>query len=140
MTASKPAAIVPIVEMPRHKAIAWPARERQEMAERLSALGTSINELSDARERLGLERLSSASPRSRAAAHYLLMSSKGQKALADVRAERALLVEALASFHRDTVAEARHMLGLRRQTPSCLRLCELRALFCQARLLEIVAE
>jgi hypothetical protein len=131
---------VPVVEIVRHKATAWPALDRATMQFQLEALGTSITELSDARELLGLPRLSETAPDARWAAHYLLMSSKGREALKDAVAQRATLTEALSTFSRDTLFNARHLLGIRRATHATLRLGELRALFAQARILEIAAE
>jgi hypothetical protein len=120
-----------VVAMPRHKAIAWSVADRAEMSKRLAALGTTIIELSDMRELLGMPRLSEMDPRSRWAAPYLLMSSKGRAALAQARAQRAMYTEALSHYHKDALFNARHALGLRRSTPSTLRLCELRALYLQ---------
>lgn len=131
---------LPTVTMTKHRAIAWSPAARAALAARLAPSGVTITELSDAREVLGLERLSSATPAARAAAHYLLMSSRGREALAEVRALRQLYTEALESLPRDVVAHARHRLGLRRATPSCLRLPELRAVYAEACLLLILAE
>lgn len=131
---------LPTVPMQRHKAVAWSASDRAALAVRLAPHGVSITELSDAREQLGLERLSSATPAARAAAHYLLMSSRGREALAEVRALRALYTAALLGLGAGLVAEARHRLGLRRSTPSCLRLGELRSIYAQARAMEIALE
>jgi hypothetical protein len=127
----------PAVPMVRHKAIAWPAPERAAVAKQLEAFGVTITELSDVRERCGLPRLSSTEPSVRWAAVHILRGRKGQAALAEVRAERTALIGKLRAMHRDTVFNARHLLGIRRNTPSTLRLNELRALYDQARLLEL---
>jgi hypothetical protein len=137
MVATPAAPAIPVVELVRHRAIHWSVAERAEMQRQLEPFGVSITELSDTRERCGLPRLSSTDAKVRWAAPHLLRSERGQAALADVRAERARLTEALATFHRDTVANARHLLQIRRASPSCLRLGELQALFCQCRLIEL---
>jgi hypothetical protein len=132
--------VIPVVPMPRHKAIAWPAVERAAMVRALEPFGVTLTELSDARELVGLPRLSSTDPASRWAAPHLLRGRRGQAALAAVRAQRALLVELLERHPADTVAHARHLLGLRRATPAMLRLCELQALVAQLGLLERLAQ
>lgn len=141
MTANAPSVVVPVVPFTRRAPVGarWPAAQRAALEARLAALGTGITEISDAREHLGLERLSDATPEQRAAAHYLTMSSKGRAAIKAVRELRALLTEGLASCERLAVARARALLDIRR-APSQLRLGELSALYAQARLIEIARE
>ena len=141
MTTPAPAPVVPVVPFTKRAPVGarWPAAQRADLEKRLAELGTGITELSDARERLGLERLSDATPAQRAAAHHLLASARGRAAIASVREERALLTEGLASCSRLAVAQARALLDIRRG-PAQLRLGELSALFAQARLFEIASE
>lgn len=131
---------LPVVPMPRHRAVAWPASERAAMVRALQPWGVTITELSDVRERCGLPRLSSTDPRVRWAAPHILRGTRGQEALRAIREERALLTEALASLDPGLVFNARHMLGLRRSTPSQMRLGELRATYAEARVLQIMEE
>jgi hypothetical protein len=118
--------------MPRHRALAWGGADRIKMSERLAALGCTIVELSDARELAGRPRLSESTAEQRHYAPLWLLGAAGQGYLAKARAERAMYTEALSHYHAETLYNARHALGLRRATPSCLRLCELRALYLQA--------
>lgn len=129
--------LVPVVALTRRRApTSWSTAGRAEMSKRLAALGITITELSDARERCGLARLSDAAPEARRVAHLLLLGTRGQRALAAVRAERAELAEALSTCDRKAIAEARRLLDLRRSTGQ-LRLGELRALYAQTRIVEI---
>ncbi len=135
-----PARIVPVVPMPRHRAVAWSCADRAATARRLGAMGITITEASDARELAGRPRLSESSAEQRHYAPHWFLGTTGRSWLAKARAERAFWAEALAALHPETVAQARRLLGIRRSTPSCLRLCEMRALFAQCRTLEIMAE
>jgi hypothetical protein len=129
----------PVVRLVRHRAINWPVAERIAMARKLEALGSSITELSDARERLCLCRLSVATREDRASAHQLLTTERGQRALANIRQERAMLLEALGTLPRAVVSEAVLLLRLRGGRAQW-RLGELMAVFSQARILEIERE
>jgi hypothetical protein len=130
----------PIVPMPRHRALAWSVSDRANMAKRLAELGTNITEASDARELAGRPRLSESSAEQRHYAPLWFLGAAGKAALAQARAHRALLETALATLDAGTVAEARHMLGLRRKTLSTLRLCEIAAVYSQSRVIELAAE
>lgn len=104
----------------------WPPHERAEMAARLELLGTTITELSDAREHLGLPRLSRTASPARRYAHHLLAGLRGRAAIAAVRAERARLTAQIAHPELANHAiEARRELGLR-ANPASWRLGELR--------------
>ena len=129
----------PIVSMARHKALSWSVADRANMAKKLEEIGCTITELSDVREACGLPRLSSTEARVRWAAPHILRSERGQKALESVRIERALLLEALGTLPKDTVSEAVILLRLRGGRAQW-RLCELRAAYAQARLLELELE
>ena len=131
---------IPVVPMARHRAIAWPIPERAALAARLAALGLTITEASDARELAGRPRLSESTPEQRHYSPLWFLGSTGREYLAEARTLRVLYTEALAQHHPDTVYTARRLLGLRRSTPSALRLCELSALVAQCRVVEIVAE
>lgn len=141
MTTTAPAPLVPVVSFTKRAPVGarWPAAQRAEVEKRLAALGTTITELSDTRQRLGLERLSDATPAQRAAAHHLLASTKGRAAIAAVRAERASLLEGLDATDRLDVQHARALLNVRGSL-SELRLGELRAFYAQANLCRIARE
>ena len=134
-------ATLPIVPFVKRASVGarWPAAQRAALAAKLAALGTTITELSDTRQRLGLERLSDATPAQRAAAHHLLASTKGRAAIAAVRAERASLLEGLDATDRLDVQHARALLNVRGSL-SELRLGELRAFYAQANLCRIARE
>ncbi len=135
-----PSRIVPVVPMPRHRAVAWSCADRAATARRLAALGITITEASDARELAGRPRLSESSAEQRHFAPLWFMGTTGRSWLAKARAERAFWAEALAALHPETVAQARRLLGIRRASPSALRLVEMPAIYAQARVLEIAAE
>ena len=132
---------VPLVAIERRASCAsrWSAAQRGQLAAKLAALGTTITELSDARERLGLERLSDATPAQRAAAHHLLSGARGRAALAAVRAERADLLLGLAQTDRLDVQHARALLNVRGSLAE-LRLGELRAFYSQAQICRLARE
>jgi hypothetical protein len=117
---------------------AWTPAERGELAARLRVAGTTITEVSDAREFLGLPRLSESDPVERAHVHLVVDSSAYQTAIATVRAARLELVADLERTPAKVRAAARKALGL--GETSRLRLGELRALYARVRALEIEAE
>jgi hypothetical protein len=131
---------IPVVPLQRHAAPStWTPGQRRDLADRLKRLGTTILDLSDARELLGFPRLSEASPADRAQAHHNLESPELQAALATVRDRRAYLLETLSGRDPKAVRQARSLLDLRRSTPD-LRLGELEALLDQTRIVELIAE
>jgi hypothetical protein len=139
MTTSNPAALIPVVPMTRHAAPAsWTASQRAELAERLAKVGTTITELSDARERLGFPRLSESSDWDREHAHENLESPEVQAVLVQIRLEHILLVQAIGARPQAAVRAARKLLGLRAGWN--LRLGELEALLNQTRVVELVTE
>jgi hypothetical protein len=130
-------ATFPVVPVARHAAPAsWTRGQRAALARQLEAQGVSLTECSDARERLGLPRLSEATPQARENAVRDLTNPAFRDALDRVRALRAALLAGLADC--EAVGTARALLGLR-PNPQ-LRLGELAALYAQARILEIAAE
>jgi hypothetical protein len=131
---------LPVVELVKHRAQDWTRAQRAEMSDRLAAMGTTITELSDARELAGRPRLSSSTATQRHYAPLWLLGEAGQGWLLRARSLRALLTEALASVPREDVATARHLLGLHRAAPSAWRLCELQAAYAQARHLALQRE
>lgn len=141
MVATTALVSVPLVAFERRASCSgrWPTAQRAALAQRLAALGTTITELSDARERLGLERLSDATPAQRAAAHHLLSGARGRAALAAVRAERADLLLGLAQTDRLDVQHARALLNVRGSLAE-LRLGELRAFYSQAQICRLARE
>lgn len=121
MTAARPSLV-------RHAAPAdWTRAQRGDLERQLSALGTSITELSDARELMGKPRLSSATPAERAMAAREVETPEVQTALARARACRTWLLEQLSELDSEIVRAARRDLGLRANR--ALRLGELSALF-----------
>jgi hypothetical protein len=117
---------------------AWTPRERADLAARLRVACTHITELSDARELLGLPRLSATDPVERAHVHLVVDSRAYQEAIATVRVARNELVADLERAPAKLRAAARKALGL--GETSRLRLGELRALYARVRALEIEAE
>jgi hypothetical protein len=118
----------------RHAAPAdWTKTHRETLARQLAERGTTIGELSDARELCGHERLSDASPADRAAAVQNLDAPEIQRALVTVRTCRAWLLEQLASCPKKAIADAKVLLDLRTRRGALkatgdLRLGELSAL------------
>lgn len=131
-------AALPVVPMQRHRALDWPVASRIACAERLAEVGVSITEASDARELAGRPRLSESTPEQRWYCAHWFRGTTGRAYLAEARTLRELYTAALAEADRETVAHARHLLRLRRSTPSALRLCELSALVAQVRVIEIL--
>lgn len=76
----------------------WPPAERAALARRLERIapGVSLTELSDAREAVGLPRLSESTSIERRYAPLWLLGARGRAALATVRAERARLSVGMA--------------------------------------------
>lgn len=120
--------------LPKHAAPAdWSPRQREALARDLAERGTTIGELSDARELCGHPRLSDASSEDRAAAVQNLDAPEIQRALVTVRTCRAWLLEQLAEVPRRTLQDAKVTLGLRTRRGALkatadLRLGELAAL------------
>lgn len=131
--------MIPTVAMPRHRALDWPVASRAACAARLAEVSVTITEASDARELAGRPRLSESTPEQRWYCAHWFRGETGRRYLERARELRALYTAALAEADRETVAHARHLLRLRRSTPSTLRLCELQALVSQVRVLEHLA-
>lgn len=136
MTTAAPSTI----SLPARPPLSWSRASRAATEARLRKLGTTITELSDARELAGRPRLSESTPEQRHYAPLWLLGKAGQGWLAKARELRALLTEALGSCDSDGVREARLLLGLRSAQPARWRLGELQAVYAQARALELVAE
>jgi hypothetical protein len=133
------AASIPLVALAHHEApSSWTAGERRELSAELAARGTTITELSDLRELLGLPRLSEVDSWEREEAPEILDTERGQAALARVRHLRALLLEDLEATSGRVVRIARELLDL--GPPARLRLGELSALWAQARIVGIVLD
>jgi hypothetical protein len=132
-------ASIPIVEIDRHAApSSWTQGERRDLSAELAARGTTITELSDLRELLGLPRLSEVDAWEREEAPGVLDTERGQAALTRVRHLRALLLEDLEATSGRAVRVARELLDL--GPPARLRLGELSALWAQARIVGIVLD
>jgi hypothetical protein len=104
----------------------WTKAQRAELEKRLAAVGTTITELSDARELMGFPRLSDSSDWDRANCHLNVGSPECQTALAQVRSCRAWLDEQLTKLPAEKVRRARYLLEIDRKRS--LRLGELSAL------------
>lgn len=131
-------AFAPRVALIRHAAPAsWGATARQDLARKLRALGTTITELSDARELLGFLRLSEASDWDREHAAENVEAPAMIFALAEVRRERAELLAGMKSVDWKARRQAHKLLDL--QGERDLRLGELQALYRQAVICELAA-
>lgn len=138
MTTPAPLTVaVPTVTLVRHAAPSgWTATQRRDLASELRALGTTITELSDARELLGFDRLSEGSDWDREHAVENLESPELQEALAEVRRQRADLLQALAeTVDWKARRRAHKLLNIKGETDR--RLGELQALYAQARICEL---
>lgn len=130
---------LPIVTLPPKSAPwrTWTAAERGALALALREIGTSISEVSDARELIGLPRCSTAPPVRIEWTVRWAASAEGERLIRAVRAERSALA---AELTHPTVAHhaatARLLLGLKSARPSAWRLGELRAAWAQTRLVE----
>jgi hypothetical protein len=122
------------IALPQHSApIEWTPAQRNALEAALQARGCTITLLSDARELLGFDRLSDASPADRASALDNLECPAVQTALVQARTCRAWLVEQLKEVPKRTVQDAKATLGLRTRRGALkgtadLRLGELAAL------------
>jgi hypothetical protein len=131
---------IPVVRLVRHSAsMDWTKAERADLQRKLTERSTSIGELSDARESLGLARLSQMAFAWRSEVWLTVSAPEIQTAIQAVRDRRAYLLETLSSQPREAVREARRLLDLRRGTPD-LRLGELEALLDQTRIVCLIAE
>lgn len=129
--------VVAVVPFVRHAAPAdWPRRDRGDLSADLARVGTDITLLSDARELLGLPRISALTAEQRRTVAKFVRVPRMQAALLEARERRAWYLAALAEVAPATVREAARLLELRKGLPQ-LRLGELSALFAQVRVIEI---
>jgi len=129
---------IPVVHLETHRAIDWSRSDRRDVADRLAKRKTTIGEMSDVREHLGLSRLSSATREERETCHLLEATPAVLAAFATVRRVRADLTAELVATDHDAVQQARRLLRLTRPLPE-LRLGELRALWSQVQVCRLSA-
>ena len=130
---------IPVVHLETHRAIDWSRSDRGKVAARLAKRGTTIGEMSDVRELMGLSRLSSATRQERDTCHLLEATPAVRDAFAAVRRVRTDLTAELVATDHEQVQQARRLLHLTRPL-SDLRLGELSALWAQVQVCRLVAE
>jgi len=130
---------IPVVHLETHRAVDWSRSDRGKVAARLAKRGTTIGEMSDVRELLGLPRLSGATRQEREECHLLEATPAVLAAFATVRRVRTDLTAELVATEHEQVQQARRLLHLTRSL-SDLRLGELSALWAQVQVCRLVAE